>query len=99
MKILFLLLILVLLLLQYQLWIGGGGLTDVHHLEETKNAQIKENQQLQDRNDSLAAEVADLKQGLEAIEERARSEMGMVKHDESFYRVIDQSNSPVTTKE
>lgn len=92
-------LITILLLLQYRLWVGNGSLTDVHHLQQAKESQSAENQKLQDRNDSLAAEVVDLKQGLEAIEERARSEMGMIKHDESFYRVIDQTNSGVIAKE
>ncbi len=99
MKLLFISLITILLLLQYRLWVGNGSLTDVHHLQQAKEAQLAENQILQDRNDSLAAEVIDLKQGLEAIEERARSEMGMIKHDESFYRVIDQTNSGVIAKE
>lgn len=99
MKLLFMSLITILLLLQYRLWVGNGSLTDVHHLQQAKESQSAENQKLQDRNDSLAAEVVDLKQGLEAIEERARSEMGMIKHDESFYRVIDQTNSGVIAKE
>lgn len=99
MKLLFVSLIILLLLLQYRLWVGNGSLTDVHHLQQAKEAQLVENQALQDRNDSLTAEVADLKQGLEAIEERARSEMGMIQHDESFYRVIDQTSSDVIAKE
>ena len=73
-------------------------MTDVHHLEQAKQVQIEENEQLQERNQSLAAEVHDLKNGYEAIEERARSEMGMVKNDETFYQVINQ-NSPEVKQE
>ncbi|MBM2830878.1 MAG: septum formation initiator [Gammaproteobacteria bacterium] len=73
-------------------------MTDVHHLEQAKQVQIEENEQLQERNQSLAAEVHDLKNGYEAIEERARSEMGMIKNDETFYQVINQ-NSPEVKQE
>lgn len=78
-----------LILLQYRLWIGNGSLTEVHHLQRQKQSIIEENESLKERNDSLAAEVLDLKQGLDAIEERARSEMGMIKEDETFYRLVD----------
>ncbi len=71
-----------LMLLQYRLWIGNGSLTEVHHLQQEKQSILEEN-------DSLAAEVLDLKQGLDAIEERARSEMGMIKKDETFYQLVD----------
>jgi len=73
-------------------------MTDVHHLEQAKQVQVEENEQLQERNQSLAAEVHDLKNGYEAIEERARSEMGMIKNDETFYQVINQ-NSPEVKQE
>ena len=66
---------------------------EVQRFEEIKQAQIEENQQLSDRNQSLAAEVLDLKQGMEAIEERARSEMGMVKNNETFYQIIDEPDT------
>jgi len=78
-----------LLLLQYRLWIGNGSLTEVHHLQQEKQAVLQENESLKERNDSLAAEVLDLKQGLDAIEERARSEMGMIKKDETFFQLVD----------
>jgi cell division protein FtsB len=78
-----------LVLLQYRLWIGNGSLTEVHHLEQEKQSILEENESLKERNYSLAAEVLDLKQGLDAIEERARSEMGMIKKDETFYQLVD----------
>jgi cell division protein FtsB len=83
-------LIVLMILLQYRLWIGNGSMTDVHHLEKAKQAQIEENNQLRERNQALAAEVYDLKHGYDAIEERARSEMGMIKHNETFYHVIQE---------
>jgi len=86
-----LVLILLLLLggLQFKLWYGQGGLVEWWALREQRDNQILENRRLKERNSSLEAEVADLKDGLEAIEERARSEMGMIKTDEVFYQIID----------
>lgn len=86
-----LVLILLLLLggLQFKLWNGQGGLIELWALREQRHNQILENRRLKERNSSLEAEVADLKDGLEAIEERARSEMGMIKTDEVFYQIID----------
>ncbi len=78
-----------LVLLQYRLWIGNGSWTAEHHLQQEKQSILEENGSLTERNDSLAAEVLDLKQGLDAIEERARSEMGMIKKDETFYQLVD----------
>ena len=89
--------ILLLILLQYRLWFGNGSMTEVHHLEEQVSQIEQENDLLHERNLSLAAEVFDLKQGQEAIEERARSEMGMIKYDETFYQIIDYSGSQAKT--
>ena len=61
----------------------------MHHLQQEKQSILDENESLKERNDSLAAEVLDLKQGLDAIEERARSEMGMIKKDETFYQLVE----------
>jgi cell division protein FtsB len=79
-----------LLLLQYTLWFGNGGLLRVWQLHDKVEAQKLENAQLQERNRALEAEVIDLKQGLEAIEERARSDLGMIKKDETFFRVVEE---------
>lgn len=89
MKFVTVMLFVVLLLLQYKLWMGNGSLTEVHHLQQEKQSLVSENELLKERNNSLAAEVLDLKQGLDAIEERARSEMGMIKKNETFYQLVD----------
>lgn len=93
MRVLLLVLALLLAALQYKLWYGNGGQHEVAALKLQVAAQQTENAKLQARNDALAAEVADLKAGGEAVEERARSELGMVKPGEIFYRVIDGAQS------
>ena len=82
--------------LQVKLWYGSGGQREVAALQAQVATQAAENRRLQARNDALAAEVADLKAGGEAVEERARSELGMVKPGEIFYRVIDGAQAPAT---
>jgi cell division protein FtsB len=77
-------------LLQYKLWIGNGSFGEVYRLDRTIVAQEKENAVARERNLALQAEVDDLKHGMDAIEERARSELGMIKKDETFFRVIDR---------
>ena len=91
MKFISLALLLLLVLVQIRLWNGNGSIPDVRRLEEMKALQIEENKALAERNTFLAAEVMNLKEGLEAIEERARSEMGMIRSDEVFYQIIDRS--------
>ena len=90
-----LLLVLALLLawLQYRFWFGPGNSGEVMTLEAQVENQKRDNAGLQQRNDALAAEVKDLKEGEAAIEERARSELGMIKPGEKFYRVVE--NAPV----
>ena len=83
-------LIIFLLALQYRLWVGQGSLAEVNRLQQTIDAQKAENKKISERNAALDAEVKDLKQGVEAIEERARSELGMIKQDETFYQIIDE---------
>ena len=84
------LLVVLLVLLQYRLWVGDGSLAEVWSLYQQVEAQRAENQRLLERNQALEAEVKDLKQGLDAIEERAREELGMIKKGESFYQIIDE---------
>jgi cell division protein FtsB len=88
MKYLNLLLLLILTGLQYRLWSGNGGIPDVRRLDRAHAAQLVENQELLERNRTLAAEVMDLKQGLSALEERARSEMGMIRTGETFFQYV-----------
>jgi cell division protein FtsB len=75
------------LLIQYPLWLGKGGWLRAWEVDRQVQAQKSRNTQLENRNAGLAAEVRDLKQGTEAIEERARSELGMVRGDEVFFQV------------
>jgi cell division protein FtsB len=76
------------LLLQYPLWLGKGGWLKVWDMDRQVQAQRAKNDVLQARNASLEAEVADLKQGLGAVEERARYELGLVKPDEVFFQIV-----------
>ena len=96
MRVLLLILALLLAALQAKLWYGSGGQREVAALKVQVATQTAENRKLQARNDALAAEVADLKAGGEAVEERARSELGMVKPGETFYRVIDGAKAGAT---
>ena len=84
-----LILALLFVLLQYDLWIGEGSLSSSYRLQEQVEAQRQENDRLAARNKRLGAEVRDLKQGLDAIEERARNEMGLIRKDETFYQIVD----------
>jgi len=97
MKLITILMVLLLLLLQYRLWTGNGSLVEVSLLKDEIEKIKSENQRLKERNLSLTAEVFNLKQGNEAIEEIARSEMGMIKDGETFYQIIesaDQESNP-----
>ena len=76
-------------LLQFPLWLGNGGWLRVWDLDRQVQAQKDQNAKVQKRNVALDAEVRDLKQGLEAVEERARYELGMVKQDEVFFQVVE----------
>ena len=88
MKIIITILIVLLLYLQFKLWVGDGGIPEVIHLQsEVDTAENKKNK-LQERNQALAAEVRDLKKGMDAVEERARNELGMIRDDETFYQII-----------
>jgi cell division protein FtsB len=89
MKKLLLLLIVLLVYLQYQLWFGDGSLQNVWELHREVDMQHQENLELRERNAALQAEVEDLQQGLDAIEEHAREDLGMVKEGETFYQVVE----------
>ena len=89
MKLVFAFLGFIFLTLQYQLWLGGGSARALNMLEVELEAQRVTNQELEKRNDILQVEVVDLKNGVEAIEERARSELGMVGKGETFYLIVD----------
>jgi cell division protein FtsB len=77
------------LALQYRLWLTPQGMPEVSRLESALAAQRSENAALTERNVQLQAEVEDLRQGLDAVEERARTELGMVGRKESFFEVVD----------
>ena len=81
-------LIVILILLQLKMWFGEGGFRDVQRLQLRVEEQALENEALAQRNRQLQADVEDLREGLEAVEERARSELGMIKEDEEFYQVV-----------
>lgn len=94
MRLLTLILVLLIGALQYPLWLGKGSWLRVWELNQQIDKQKGVNASLKSRNDALDAEVRDLKQGYAAIEERARSELGMVKQDEVFYQVMQASPPP-----
>lgn len=77
--------------LQYRLWVGEGSFSEVWHMQGLVDKQLSENQQLEARNRRLDAEVLDLKNGYQAIEERARSELGMIGQNETFYLVVSST--------
>jgi len=87
----------VIVLLQYPLWLGKGGWLKVWEYDRQLKVEKEETRQLEIRNAGLDAEVRDLKQGYEAIEERARFELGMVKQDEIFVQIPERpvANTPV----
>ena len=80
-------------LIQNPLWFGKGGWLRVHDLARQVDVQRETNMKLAARNTSLNAEVLDLKQGYDAIEERARAELGMIKQDEVFFQLLQPSGA------
>jgi len=87
MKLLAGILIALIVLIQYPLWLGKGGWLRVWQIDNERDKAKAANRRLEGRNASLAAEVRDLKTGTEAIEERARSELGMIRADEVFFQI------------
>ncbi len=89
MKLVTLILVVLIAALQYPLWLGKGSWLRVWEVDRQLREQTLANLKLQARNAALDAEVRDLKQGLGAIEERARSELGMIKQDEIFFQILE----------
>jgi len=81
-------------LIQYPLWLGKGGWAKVWDYDRQLETRRAENDKLQERNNALAAEVADLKQGQDAIEERARYELGFIRNDEVFFQIVEPPAAP-----
>jgi cell division protein FtsB len=95
-------LLVVLILLQYRIWVSNDGVRGVERLQRAVAAQQKLNATLAERNSRLAAEVQDLKSGTAAIDELARSDLGMIGPNETFYQVIEPApaaSKPLPTKE
>ncbi len=88
MRYLLLILLALFLLLQYRLWISDEGMRETWRLRELVNEQAERNIELEQRNAALEAEVRDLRQGREAVEERARSDLGMIQNQETFYQIV-----------
>ena len=78
-----------LVMLQYPLWFGSASVTDVLRLQHQVGAMKQHNLSLQERNRALQADVKNLKSGMDAIEERARLELGMIRPGETFYQVVE----------
>ena len=95
MRALGIILVALIILIQYPLWFGKGGWLRVWEVDRQVEAAQGKNGELERRNSALAADVRDLKTGTEAIEERARFELGMVRPDEVFYQYVDKT-APTT---
>ena len=76
------------IVLQYRVWLSADGVREVARLRQAVAAQRADNARLGERNHQLAAEVRDLKTGMDALEERARSDLGMIARNETFYQVV-----------
>jgi cell division protein FtsB len=93
------LLLIFLMLLQYRLWFGKNSVPDYLALEEEVQRQHLDNNKLRQRNKLLYADTDDLKSGVEAIEERARNELGMIKEGETFFRLIPSDKTNVQAEQ
>ncbi|MGD0502184.1 MAG: cell division protein FtsB [Steroidobacteraceae bacterium] len=104
MRILVVILGVCLVLLQYRLWVSDQGMREIWRLNQAIEAQTAANAEQRERNGQLLAEVTDLKVGLAALEERARSELGMVGNSETFYQVVTPAtavaapSAPITAR-
>lgn len=88
MRLLITLLVLILLVLQYRLWFGDGSLSEVIQLSRELESQKQKLYDLEERNRKLEAQVLDLQNGFDAFEEKARSDLGMIKKDETFFQIV-----------
>ena len=95
-RFLILVLLALLALIQLRLWVSQDGWREVWRLEEAVDTQQRENAALKTRNETLEAEVSDLKEGVEAVEERARSDLGMISEGETFYQVVEKEDQNET---
>ena len=93
MKLFVIFLVTIFCVLQYKLWVDRDGVRKLVHLSDRIEDQKATNQQLYERNEVLAAEVEDLKSGFDAIEERARMELGMIRDGETFFQVIEKDTT------
>ncbi|TRW49609.1 cell division protein FtsB [Aliidiomarina halalkaliphila] len=88
MRVFTIIVIAIVLMLQYRVWFGQHGMSDLRELRQEVERQEQANQSLQQRNQLLAADIDDLRSALEAVEERARNELGLVQPNETFFRLI-----------
>ena len=96
MKVLTLILVALIVLLQYPLWLGKGSWLKTWEVGQQLETQHETNEKLKIRNSALDAEVRDLKQGYDAVEERARNELGMIRQDEVFFQVMEDNEKNVS---
>lgn len=89
MKLIAALIVLLIVLLQYRLWLGDGSIRQVNEYQQKVDRLKLQVNEKKERNEALYAEVEDLRKGKEAVEERARHELGMIKEDETFIQVIE----------
>jgi len=98
MRILAIILGLLFIVLQYDLWLSDGSLATIWRLQQEIIAQESENKIISERNEALVAEVKDLKKGGDAIEERARNELGMIKKGETYIQVVEEAKPEIENK-
>jgi cell division protein FtsB len=89
MKILLSIIILLIVLLQYRLWYGDGGIEEIKVYQKRLDDLMEQVEEKKERNEALYAEVEDLRKGQEAVEERARDELGMIREGETFFQVLE----------
>ena len=92
MKILIAVLILIFIGLQYRLWVGEGSFADIDRLNQQVSVQEQENTELEERNSTLVNEVEELLTGMDAIEEHARHELGLIREGEIFFLIVEEDN-------